>query len=414
MPTFQTTPMLPWIFPDHAYQMNHRGTIPEPVLRPFNGVLGSESPFAAHERQVAMDRVHNTQRAKLGMEGKLNVTARSQRKQLPASRSAVPNGVFEGSPMEYVTSGGLRGGVITTKEGQEWLQKRLKERIEEYGALSSGGPAKPYTPIPTSPYTELDTIFSSLFSALSAGSYTSALAESANKLLMAFLKVGSVITPSQLADYSRNLEKVTASIAPNVGDESGTARGFTYEPNEERKRLIDQIYKTFKLTDQVVKEIARTIYESQSSRDQVMSRLTSRLLGSQAAAFNPVVSGPDRQFAVQAAQPVQMGRTFRGEPPQEFQRQFGTPGPIEITPFGLEEGPRPAPSMWPAVVAAEGPPSVPVLRPGPGNALGLSNIENSGLQFNQPLQEVRFNQPVQEGTIAGLGKRRGRPRKYKK
>jgi len=405
MPTFQTTPMLPWIFPDHAYHMNHRGTIPEPVEKVFNGVLGSPSPWAEHERKVAMDRVLNTQKAKLGMEGHLNVTARSQRKDLPASRSAVPNGVFLGSPMEYVTSGGLRGGVITTKEGQEWLQKRIKERIEEYGALSSGGPAKAYTPIPTSPYMELDIIFSSLFTALSSGSYTSAVAESANKLLMAFLKVGSVITPSQLADYSRNLGKVTASIRPSVGNESGTTRGFTYEPSEERKRLIDQIYRTFQLCDQVVKEIARTIYESQSSRDQVMSSLTSRLLGSQAAAFNPTVSGPNRQVAVQAVQPVQLGRTYRGTPPEEFQEQFNVGPAPEITPFAAEYSPpASSSSMWPGLVAAEGAPGVPVLRPGPGNALGLSNIENSGLQFNQP---------VQEGTIAGLGKRRGRPKKYK-
>jgi hypothetical protein len=381
--------------------MNHRGTIPEPVLRPFNGVMGTESPFAAHDRQVAMDRVRNTQRAKLGMEGRLNVTARSQRKDLPASRSAVPNGVFEGSPMEYVTSGGLRGGVITTKEGQEWLQKRLKERIEEYGALSSGGPAKPYTPIATSPYLELDTIFSSLFTALGAGSYTSATADSANKLLLAFLKIGSVITPSQLADYSRNLGKLIESIRPYIGDAQGQTRGFTFTPNEERLRLVDQIYKTFQLCDQVVKEIARTIYDSQSSRDQVMSSLSARLLGSQAAAYNPVVSGPERQMAVQDVQPVQMGRTFRGAPPQEFQGQFNRGPAPEIVPFAAEEG---APGMWDEAVAEEGPPSVPVLRPGPGNALGLSNIENSGLQFNQP---------VQEGTIAGLGKkRRGRPRKY--
>jgi hypothetical protein len=391
MPTFQTTPMLPWIFPDHAYHMNHRGTIPEPIERSFNGVLGSPSPWAAHDRQVAMDRVHNTQKAKLGMEGRLNVTARSQRKDLPASRSSVPNGVFPGSSMEYVTSGGLRGGVITTKQGQEWLQKRLKERIEEYGALSSGGPAKAYTPIATSPYLELDTIFSSLFTSLGAGSYTSATADSANKLLMAFLKVGSVITPSQLASYSRNLGKLIESIRPFVGDEHGETRGFTFTPNEERLRLVDQIYKTFQLADQVVKEIARTIYESQSSRDQVMSSLSSRLLGSQAAAYNPTVSGPERQAAVQAVQPVQPGRTYRGAPPQEFQEQFNIGPAQEVVPFAQEEGRAPARGMWDEAVAEEGAPA-----PREG-ALPPGYEDYEAL-----------------GQLAGLGKkRRGRPRKYK-
>lgn len=308
MPTFQTTPMLPWIFPDHAYHMNHRGTIPEPVERPFQGIMGSPSPWAEHDNKVAMDRVRNTQRAKLGMEGHLNVTARSQRQQLPASRSAVPNGVFEGSPMEYVTSGGLRGGVITTKQGQEWLAKRLKERAEEYGALSSGAPAKPYTPIATSPYTELDTIFSSLFTAFSSATFNSATVESANKLLMALLKVGSVVQPDELAVYSRHLGKLIESIRPYYNEEGEEIRNMLFQPVD-RKRTIDQIYKTFQLCDQVVREIARTVYDPQSSRDQVMSTLTTRLLGSQAVQYSPPVNRPAaRAEAVQAVQPVPMGQ----------------------------------------------------------------------------------------------------------
>jgi hypothetical protein len=344
--------MLPWIFPDHAYHMNHRGTIPEPVERPFQGVMGSPSPWAEHDNKVAMDRVRNTQKAKLGMEGHLNVTARSQRQQLPASRSAVPNGVFEGSPMEYVTSAGLRGGVITTKQGQEWLAKRLKERAEEYGALSSGGPAKTYTPIATSPYTELDTIFSSLFTFLSAGSFSSATGDSANKLLMALLKVGSVIQADELAVYSRHLGKLIETIRPYFeSQDQGFSTEFT--PGQERVRLIDQIYKTFQLCDQVVREIARTVYDSQSSRDQVMSTLTTRLLGNQAVGYDPKLYGPARREEVQQVQPVQMGQqqpTFTAVPPQ-------------VPPADEDEG------------------------------------------------ELAMNED-EAYNLAGLGKRRGRPRKY--
>lgn len=324
MPTFQTTPMQPWIFPDHAYHMNHRGTIPEPVERPFQGIMGSPSPWAEHDNKVAMDRVRNTQKAKLGMEGHLNVTARSQRQQLPASRSAVPNGVFEGSPMEYVTSAGLRGGVITTKQGQEWLAKRLKERAEEYGALSSGAPAKPFTPIVTSPYTELDTTFSSLFTAFSSATYNTATVELASKLLMALLKVGSVIQPSELAVYSRHLGKLIETIRPYYNEEGQEVRSLLLSQPVERGRIVDQIYKTFQLCDQVVREIARTVYDSQSSRDQVMSTLTTRLLGSQAVQYGrptpdvaatTMSSSAPRREAIQAVQPVPMGQQQPTFPP---------------------------------------------------------------------------------------------------
>jgi len=139
--TFQTTPYMPWIFPDQAYEMNRGGLQYSefPSRSSFDPDVGTESPWAAHERQVAMDRVQNTHRAQLGMEGKINTTARSQRYDRPASRSAVPNGVFYGSPMDYSTSGNaFRGGRIYTKEGQEWLAQRLQERAQEYGEMATG------------------------------------------------------------------------------------------------------------------------------------------------------------------------------------------------------------------------------------------------------------------------------------
>lgn len=126
--TFQTSPYMQWIFPDQAYEMNQAEPLEELHSRELQAEIGGESPWAAHERQVAMDRVHNSKKAEKGMEGHLNTTERSQRYERPASRSAVPNGVFDGSPMKYVTSGNaFRGGRIYTKEGQEWLANRLQQ-----------------------------------------------------------------------------------------------------------------------------------------------------------------------------------------------------------------------------------------------------------------------------------------------
>ena len=378
--TFQTTPNLPWIFPDQAYHMNHRGTIPEIAMRPLDSLVGSPSSWSEEARKVAMDRVRNTQKAKLGMEGKLNTTERSQRYERPASRSAVPNGVFHGSPMEYVTSGGLRGGVITTKEGQEWLAKRLKQRIEEYNNLSSGTPVKQEA-IPVSPYTEVDTILNQLFTYFSAGSFTSNVSTEVNKLLQGLLKIGSLVTPSQLAKYSTIVGKLLATIRPSVGVEHGTIRGFTFENTEERLRIVDQIYKSLQLCDQVIKEIARTIYESQPSREQVMASLNTRLLGSQTIAYNPTVVGPERQQEVQDVEPVSMGRTFEGQPPREVQRQFNPRSPT-VTPFASEE---PAGE----ITRFSPPPTAPEVEEGP-----LADLE-----------EIT-------GRMEGLGKRRGRPRKH--
>jgi len=374
--TFQTSPNFHWTFPDQAFHMNHRGSLYEMPVEPLQANIGSASPWAQHEHEVVMQRVRNTQRAKAGMEGKLNTTERSQRYTLPASRSAVPNGVFEGSPMTYVTSN--TGGRIYTKEGQEWLAKRLKERALEYSAPSSGFPAKDST-IMVSPYADLNTILSQLFISFGTGSFTSAVADQTNKLLQALLRNGAKIQPSQLGEYAQNVGKLIETIRPSVGNEHGEIRGFTFEATEERLRLIDQIYKTLQLCDQVIKEIARTIYESDSSREQVMASISTRLLGSQAVAFNPTVVGPERQQAIQAVQPPALGRTFEGEPPREVQRGFPREAPAEIIPF-----------------AAEGP-----------------DLEEQQPLGRFPEEELVMNEEEAYGELAGLGKKRGRPRKYK-
>ena len=377
--TFQTTPNLPWIFPDQAYHMNHRGTIPEIVMEPIEAAIGIESPWAKHEQQVAMERVRNTQRAKEGMEGHLNTTERSQRYERPASRSAVHNGIFEGSPMYYTSSGNaFRGGRIYTKEGQEWLAKRLKERAGEYSAPA--GTFKDTPMIELSPYTDLDLILSQLFVSFATGSWTSSVADQANKLLQALLRNGSKFQPSQIGEYAQSVGKLIAAIRPSVGESNATIRGNLFEPGEERLRLVDQIYKTLQLCDQVIKEIARTIYDPQSGRDQIMATLSSRLLGSQIAQFNPAVSGPERQFAVQAVQPPQLGRTFEGEPPREVQRGFPRPPPPEIVPYAAE---------FPEAEA------------------GMFPEEQQPQYSEQELDDML-------GRMEGLGKkRRGRPRKYK-
>jgi len=383
--TFQTSPNFHWTFPDQAFHMNHRGSLYEMPVEPLQANIGSASPFAQHEYEVAMQRVRNTQRAKAGMEGHLNTTERSQRYERPASRSAVPNGIFEGSPMYYSTSGNaFRGGRIYTKEGQEWLAKRLKERAGEYSAPSSGFPAKDST-IMTSPYTDLNTILTQLFISFGTGSFTSAVADQTNKLLQALLRNGAKIQPSQLGEYAQNVGKLIATVRPSVRNEHGEIRGFTFEATEERLRLIDQIYKTLQLCDQVIKEIARTIYESDSSREQVMSTISARLLGSQAAQFNPTVVGPERQAAIQAVQPPVLGRTFEGEPPREVQRGFPREAPAEIVPFAAEE-----PDL--------------IYFPQP--------------QQQQPLgrfpEQLAMNEDEAYGELAGLGRKKaGRPRKYK-
>ena len=313
--TFQTTPYMSWIFPDQAIRMNKLSPSMRPThVSPFNADVGQASTWYDDARKEALARVENTRNAKLGMEGKANTTERSQRYERPASRSAIPNGIFEGSPMEYVTSAGLRGGVITTKEGQEWLQKRLQQRIGEYEAISTGNFSRGAPKeLAVSPYLNVDSLLRQIFTAFGTGSFTSSTVDALNKLLEGFLRIGAIIQPTQLGNYARAIQKLAETIrgyrgvAPGLGEEAESSVP-EYTPAEERLRLVESMSTTLRLIDGVIREIARTINESQASRQQVMSTLSQRLLGVQIDEYNPsFISGQQRQ-AVAEVPGIEMGR----------------------------------------------------------------------------------------------------------
>lgn len=321
MPTYQSTPAMPWIFPDEAYQMNRKGMQPlKPApVRSLDLLPPAESEahalFSDHAHRMVHERLRVNKKKESGMLGHGEMNARSQRYVRPASRSAVPNGVFHGSPMDYVTSAGLRGGVITTKEGQEWLAKRLKERKQEYAELASGQfSPRPPRQLEVTPYGDIDTLLQVAFTAFTSGTFSSGLNETLNKLLQAFIKVGATITPSQLTKYAQAVSKMIETTRSYTGANLGEELGFVYEGREKRLRGLDSVNETLKIIDAALKEIARVIYEPLSAREQVMSQLSSRLIGRQLELFRPSFVSEERQAAIQATSPIELGRPRQAGP----------------------------------------------------------------------------------------------------
>jgi hypothetical protein len=345
MPTFQSTPAMPWIFPDEAYHMNRKGMQP---LKPapvssLDLLDGGESEahalFSDHARRMVHERLRVNKKKESGMLGHGEMNARSQRYVRPASRSAVPNGVFHGSPMEYAASSGLRGGVITTKEGQEWLAKRLKERAQEYAELASGQfSPRPPRQIEVTPYVELDSLLQVAFTAFTSGTFSSSLNETLNRLLQSLIKVGATISPSQLTTYSQAISKMIETTRSYTGANLGEELGLVYEGREKRLRGLDAVNETLKIIDAAIKEIARVIYEPLSVREQVMTQLQSRLIGRQLELFKPGFISEERQAAVEAVRPIELGRP----------RQ---PGPLIPGPKPPAAEPE---SMWGAPAGEEG------------------------------------------------------------
>jgi hypothetical protein len=214
----QTTPNIPWTFPDQAVAMNRYGvapSLPATSLRPVNimaGVSEAHAHFAANAHMEALARVENSRLARAGMEGIRNTTARSQRYDLPMSRSAVPNGVFTGSPMLYSADAGIRGGRIYTYEGQKWLANRLKERAYEYELLnqqkfSDYAPTVNYEQALLFPKTnEIDALVDQVFNYLDSANFDRNLISLLQQILNQFYNLAAALTPGDLTHFQQIFE----------------------------------------------------------------------------------------------------------------------------------------------------------------------------------------------------------------
>ena len=283
--TYQTSPMFQWTFPDEAIARNIHGIGKlKPVSLPNQSIMAEHDPvhssWKEHSHKEALSRVRNTKRAQEGMLGKLKMNERSQRYVRPMSRSAVPNGIFHGSPMEYVTSAGLRGGVITTKEGQEWLQKRLNNRIVELDAIdsrdfSAGAPPN----IALAPQFDiLNATLQTVFDDMSSGNFafSNSIIENLKKVESELLKAGSYITGRELDTYSSGIQKLVLNIRAFTPDQ--IERLYDESSAKEIKRRMISIRKSLSNLVDFLKEIARSVNWTKSEREQLMNSLREKKL----------------------------------------------------------------------------------------------------------------------------------------
>jgi len=285
----QSTPHLPWPFPDAVASQNRfRPAYVPSKLSPSPNIMAvptdAHSHFAANAHREAMARVVNTAIARAGMEGKLDTTARSQRYTLPASRSAVPNGRFTGDPNDYSTYAGIRGGRINTLEGQKWLAKRLVKRAKEFELLnqeqfSDMVPDISYENDLLFPRTdELDSLFTYLFDILDSGAINSNIIAALNRIENTFFQLANVLTAQDLGNYARIMQNVksimggfyTPELDPNARPK---AARIIKNAKLAVERIIDLIY-----------ELVDIVNTAGPNRDARIIKLRRRQLESRTAA----------------------------------------------------------------------------------------------------------------------------------
>lgn len=215
MPTYQTAPMYYPVFP--TLVRNPFG------VQPLKGntLVHAEILPAGHDSHPswkkqadfrALARVENTKTSKLDM-----------LKGPPSIKGNAPFTTFRG-PQGH----SLSGGVITTKEGQETLQRLLRDRKNQLDAIdqSSFEAVAPERLKESEPETDtfvLDKLFSDFYSSLDAGVINKDLIKIMNDILNFFLTKGDKIPEGKFSEYmsilADILEILVESKSHDIADE---------------------------------------------------------------------------------------------------------------------------------------------------------------------------------------------------
>lgn len=299
MPTLQTTPQMPWAFPDASYA-KHKGhtayfSSPIPTQDFYGGSDSTKSHFDDHARAVALARLQTNKLKEQGMLGLRNTTARSQRYTLPASQSSRPNGKFMDPGYEFsVTAGGLRGGTgAITKDGRAYVIRRLKERIAELDAIDnsdySNGPPPKLFVLPQ--FNELDTTLQVLVDALATAAISGSLAETVVRIQTALLKVAPEMTEDDCQRYANIVTELKRACL-SLLDERGTAIA------SEKKRVVKVVQRGLDRIEKLIVSIAQTVGQSSEFRSKLLMPLQREITAAEFRDFT--VAKPGKEKATEA------------------------------------------------------------------------------------------------------------------
>jgi hypothetical protein len=282
--------------------------------------VGETNPFDAHDKAVVQERLKNNHRKMLGQMGILNSTERSQRYENNASQSqSHKNGKFKDPSYEFSqTAGGLRGGTqyfFYSKDGQKYLENLRQRRIGELNAINTGDYSKgPPARIPVEPNTdEIDAVLEKVFDEFESGAFPNAMIDDLNKLRTAFVKAGSTLSASKIAQYVQVMARLKVQV-----DRIAGVGGGVFQLDANQKKTVRAAGLVMDRLERLLLEINRTVNEPQDVRQRAIAEISSRILGSvsreQAPYGNP-----------------EAGRRRRREPPREGETKndFATRGELE-------------------------------------------------------------------------------------
>jgi len=208
MPTYQSTPLMPLIYPDQAYTKNYQGVQPLrgnvlqllPLEPSANPSWKSEADFNA------LAKVQNTL---LGQQAML--------KGPQSIKNSKPFTTYRGPNQEAFKHSTFTGGRVKNRESENLVSHLLKDRIEQLNALDEANfeEVKPNRLAPELPPPDtyvLDKLFSDLYSSLDQGLISNALLGLMSSILSYLATKADKIPDNKFDDYKGLFGKIRESL----------------------------------------------------------------------------------------------------------------------------------------------------------------------------------------------------------
>jgi hypothetical protein len=241
MPTYQSSPLLPLIFPDQAFRQNYQGVQPLrgnvlellPLEKSSNPSWKPEAEFSA------LAKVQNT--------------LAGQQAMLKGPQSIKGNKSFttyRGPNQEAFKQSTFSGGRVRNRDSEKMVSHLLQDRIKQLDALDESNfeEVKPERLVPQLPQSDtfvLDKLFSDLLSSLNEGVLSNALLGFMGSIMSFLATKGDKIPEGKFDTYLDISVQIETAI--QVGKFKYIFELYSKEAANKLKFLLDKLSKDIKL-----------------------------------------------------------------------------------------------------------------------------------------------------------------------
>jgi polyhydroxyalkanoate synthesis regulator phasin len=249
---------------------------------------------------------------------------------------------------------GLRGGVMKTQAGHQYLLQRLTARIAELDTtdvdVNGVGSTNPNGDTEPSPDDEiimdLGEYLDNIIESVSTGNIESSNVKDARGFLKSLLEGGWQIPSNQLVMLQRNLDDTVRELQGALSNKAST-----YALSSDRKKVTRTVLTTLERARSVVEELVKKSDLSPKERKMVVSALRPKLRQQLAAQLESQVPGRLRRVPRDGEE--MNPADYMAEP--DFERTYGVPArPGWYTKLAAIPGKRVLPRSVAERIAARG------------------------------------------------------------